>query len=104
MPIQAQREGRVIDLSVLNLGSRWSKVIKATLWLICPPPPPPAPTGNRQGPHYRRGWVGSMAGPNGYGQNYLPPPGIKPRTFQPLVRLYTIYVIPTPIKIECLHN
>jgi hypothetical protein len=38
MPIQAEREGRVIALSILNLGSRWGRVAKATLWLLCGPP------------------------------------------------------------------
>ena len=84
MPIEAQREGRVIALSILNLGSRWGRVVKTTLWLV-----PPIPPENRPGPHYRRGWIGSLAGPNGYGQNNFPPPGFEPRTFQPLARLYT---------------
>lgn len=96
MPIQAQREGRVTALCILNLGSTWGTVVKATLWLLCSH----HARGNRPGPHYRRGWVGSVAGTNGYGQNNLPPPGFEPRTFQPLARIYTICVILAPLKMS----
>jgi hypothetical protein len=51
--------------------------------------PAALPRGNRPGTHCIGGWVGPMAGLDGYGKS-RPLPEIDPRIFQPVQIRYTV--------------
>ena len=57
-------------------------------WVVCATPRPLYPR-ERTGTHCKGGWVGPRAGLEGYGKSRLPPPGLDPRTVQPVASRYT---------------
>jgi len=63
-------------------------------WVVNATPRPLYPR-ERPGTHCIGGWVGLRDGLDGCGKS-SPPPGLDPRTFQPVASRYTDNAIPAP--------
>ena len=63
-------------------------------WVVSTTPRPFYPR-KRPGTHCTGGWVAPRTGLDGCGKS-RPPPGLDPRTVQPVVSLYTDWAIPAP--------
>ena len=77
---------------------KYSSILSITLeldgggWSTPRPDRLPPPPGKKRGTHCIGGWLGLVAGLNGYRKS-RPPPGFDPRTVQPVANRYTDYAI-----------
>ena len=65
--------------------------------------PAALPPGERPGTHCICGWVGTTAGLDGCGKS-RPPPGIDPRSAQPVTSRYTDWAIPAQALGNTINN
>jgi hypothetical protein len=79
-PGVAQRVGRVVALLFHDHDTRRGWVVSSTPWPTLPP-------GKNRYPFYRR--LGGLQGRSGQARKIARPPGIDPRTIQPVVSRYT---------------
>jgi hypothetical protein len=78
--MKAQRGSRGIAILILDPGASWGWVVSTT--------PRPLYPGERPGSHCIGGWVGPRAGLD-VCEKISPPPGLDPRTVQPVASRYT---------------
>jgi len=85
------QSGEEVFLRIHDAGARWGWLVNVM--------PRALHLRRRPGIHWTEGFMGLGAGLDGYGRSRSPPPGLKPRTIQPIASRYIEYAILATLRL-----